>query len=169
MNPVPSPSGEAAILVIGYGNTLRRDDAVGPRLAEEIGDIGYPGVRAVSCPQLSPEHAPLVAAADVVVFVDALEGGDRRLRLLPVDPAGSGQVTTHALEPGTLLALAREVFGRAPRAWLLPVPADDLGFGEELSPIARAGMAEARRVLDGFIQLRLAQRVARECPALLPC
>ncbi len=166
MNPPVPANGEERILVIGYGNTVRRDDAVGPLVAERLAAIGYPGVEAVACAQLSPEHAPLVAAASVVVFVDALENGDERVRLLPLSPAHSGQVLAHALEPGTLLALARELYGHAPRAWLLPVPASDLGFGEQLSPTAREGMVEALRILDGFIQLRLARQAARECESV---
>ena len=36
---------EAEILVVGYGNTLRGDDGVGPRVAEAIGKRQLPGVR----------------------------------------------------------------------------------------------------------------------------
>ena len=44
-------------LVIGYGNTLRGDDGVGPRVAEAIEKLNLPGVRTLVCQQLSPEHA----------------------------------------------------------------------------------------------------------------
>ncbi len=153
------------ILVIGYGNSLRQDDGVGLRVAERIAGLEFPDVQTITCAQLSPEHAPLVAEAGVVVFVDAMLGADPHVRLQPLSPSESAQVTTHALEPETLLALAREVYGRAPRAWLLPVPARNTGFGEQLSPEAKAGMVEAVRVLDGFIQLRLAWRASRDYDA----
>jgi hydrogenase maturation protease len=154
---------DGPLLVLGYGNTLRRDDSAGPLLAEEIAAAGYPGVHAIACAQLTPEHAALVAEAGAVVFVDAMVGGDERVRLLPLDPAPSGQIRTHTLGPETLLALVREAYGHTPRAWLLPVPAEDFGFGEQLSPLTQAGMAEASRLLDHFIQYQLARRAAHEC------
>jgi hydrogenase maturation protease len=154
---------DGPLLVLGYGSTLRRDDSAGPLLAEELAAAGYPGVQVVACVQLSPEHAALVAEAGAVVFVDAMVGGDERVRLLPLDPAPSGRVTTHALGPETLLAMVRDVYGHVPRAWLLPVPAEDFGFGEQLSALTQAGMTEARRVLDHFVQYQLARRAAHEC------
>lgn len=154
---------DGPLLVLGYGNTLRRDDSAGPLLAEEVAAEGYPGVHAMACAQLSPEHAALVAGAGAVVFVDARVGGDERVRLLPLDPAPAGQAMTHALRPETLLALVRDLYGHTPRAWLLPVPAEDFGFGEQLSGLTQAGMAEASRVLDHFIQFQLARRAAHEC------
>ena len=34
----------AGILVIGYGNTLRGDDGVGPKVAEAVAALALPGV-----------------------------------------------------------------------------------------------------------------------------
>jgi hydrogenase maturation protease len=45
------------VLVLGYGNTLRRDDAVGPLAAEAVAGWGRPGVLALALPQLLPELA----------------------------------------------------------------------------------------------------------------
>ncbi len=42
-----------------------------------------------------------------------------------------------------LLALARQLFGRAPRAWWLTIPASRFDFGEALSLQARRGVAQA--------------------------
>ena len=49
----------------------------------------------------------------------------------------------HAASPPTLLALARDVFGHAPEAWLITVPVEDLGIGEGLSPLAQRGFERA--------------------------
>ena len=35
-------------LIIGYGNTLRSDDGVGPRLAQTVADWRLPGVRSLA-------------------------------------------------------------------------------------------------------------------------
>jgi hydrogenase maturation protease len=75
----------------------------------------------------------------VVVFVDAAMDAPREVQLRQLAPAGSSQVIGHAASPATLLALARDVFGRAPMAWWLTIPADELGVGERLSATALRG------------------------------
>ena len=148
---------EPALLVIGYGNTLRQDDQAGPVVAERIAAATLPGVRTLICAQLSPEHAEAVAIARMVVFVDAQVGQVREPKLRRVLPGGSSQVTTHAVEPRTLLALARDVYGHAPQGWLLTVPAIRLGFGTDLSPLTRRNIALAE---DKVIKLARLQSAA---------
>ena len=62
---------ETELLVIGYGNSLRRDDGVGPRVAEAIEELQLPGVRTLVCQLLTPEFADPIARARRVIFVDA--------------------------------------------------------------------------------------------------
>jgi hydrogenase maturation protease len=126
-------------LVIGYGNTLRRDDGVGPRVAESIAALGLPEVQALACALLTPELAETVARARGVVFVDAAVDSPRRVQLRRLEPADSARILAHAADPRALLALARDVFGHAPPAWWLTIPIEDLGIGEELSALARRG------------------------------
>ena len=133
------------LLVIGYGNTLRRDDGVGPKVAEAVAQLVLPGVRTLACPLLTPELAEAVSQAHVVIFVDAAVDAPREVQLRTLAPAGSSQVMAHAASPATLLALARDVFGHAPEAWWLTIPVEDLGIGEELSPLARRGFEIAVR------------------------
>jgi hydrogenase maturation protease len=134
---------ETALLVIGYGNTLRQDDQAGPVVAEIIEGRALSGVRTLVCAQLSPEHAEPVADARTVVFVDAQAGPARETCLQRVLPGESSQVTTHAAEPRTLLALARDVYGRVPEGWMLTVPAERMGFGTDVSEVTRRGIEAA--------------------------
>ena len=138
--PTPYPNPEAELLVIGYGNTLRQDDRAGPVVAATIESYALPGVRTMVCHQLAPEHAEPVAQARAVVFVDAHAGPGWAVCLRRIQAGESSQVTTHAAEPRTLLALAREVYGRAPTAWMLTVPAERMGFGTDLSEVTRRGV-----------------------------
>ena len=110
------PDPPAGILVIGYGNTLRRDDGVGPRVAEAVSALALPGVRALTCPLLTPELADVIWRARVAIFVDAAVDAPREVQMRKLAPAGSSQVMAHAASPATLLALARDVFGHAPEA-----------------------------------------------------
>ena len=129
----------AGVLVIGYGNTLRSDDGVGPKVADAVAALALPGVRALACPLLTPELADPVSRARIAVFVDAAVDAPREVQLRSLAPAGSSQIMAHAASPATVLALARDVFGHAPEAWWLTIPVEDLGLGEELSPLAQRG------------------------------
>ncbi|MCL4789534.1 MAG: hydrogenase maturation protease [Verrucomicrobia bacterium] len=131
------------LLVIGYGNLLRCDDGVGPRVAEAVGSLGLPGVQTLICQQLSPEHAEPISRARRVVFVDAAVDGSREVQLRELAPSDTTQLMAHAADPRTMLALARDVFGHAPQAWWLNIPVVNLTFGETLSPEAEQGLRAA--------------------------
>ena len=130
-------------LVIGYGNELRGDDGVGPKVAAAVEALHLPGVRTLICQQLSPEHAEPVSQAQVMVFVDAAVDAAREVQFRKLEPAGSTQLMAHAADPRTMLALARDVFGHCPEAWWLTIPAEYTGFTEELSPSVQRGLKEA--------------------------
>ncbi len=132
-------------LVIGYGNELRRDDGVGPRVARTVAAWGVHGVLAVALHQLTPELAEAVAGASEVFFVDAAAGDDAGVRVRLLRPNLPRSALGHTSSPSELLTLAQVLYGRRPRAWLVTVHAPDLDFGEELSPVAARGMDEALR------------------------
>ncbi len=138
------------ILVIGYGNTLRSDDGVGPKVADALEALHLPGVEVLACDLLAPELAEPVSRANFAVFVDAAVDAPREVQLRPLQPAESSQLMAHSANPRTLLALARDVFGHAPRAWWLTIPAENLGIGEELSPLTQSGFGEAMKMLQAF-------------------
>ena len=131
------------LLVIGYGNTLRSDDGVGPRVVEAVAAMNLPGVSTLTCQQLSPEHADPISQAEAVVFVDAAVDAPPAVQLRPIEPGETTQLMAHAADPRTMLALARDVFGHVPRAWLLTIPAVNLEFGEALSAGAERGCTQA--------------------------
>jgi len=122
---------------------LRGDDGVGPRVAEAIEKLNLPGVCTLVCQQLSPEYADRVSRAHTVVFVDAAVDAPREVQLRKLEPGESSQLMAHAADPRTMLALARDVFGHAPQAWWLTIPAVNLDFSETLTPGAQRGFAEA--------------------------
>ncbi|MGH7968708.1 MAG: hydrogenase maturation protease, partial [Limisphaerales bacterium] len=159
----------ARYLVIGYGNRLRGDDGVGPVVAENVSDLGLPGVSAIACDLLTPELADPISRAENVIFVDAALTAPRKVELRPIEVADSSQIMAHAADPRTLLALARDVFGHAPQAWLLTIPVETLGIGETFSPLAHQGLKAAVRMLrkmvaPGELTNDAAQRAARTQP-----
>ena len=144
----------ADLLVIGYGNTLRRDDGVGPHVVEAVEELHLPRVWTLSLPQLSPEHGECLARVREAIFVDASidtsVDAPGEVHLRPLEPAATARVTAHAVSAATLLAIARDIFGRAPRAWILTIPASDFGFGEELSPATTAAAEVAAASIIDF-------------------
>ena len=86
------------ILVIGYGNTLRRDDRIGWRAAERIEGWNHPSIRVLTRTQLLPELADELARADMVLFIDAC--ADRRelaVRMEPIEPSAAGSNSLSAV------------------------------------------------------------------------
>jgi hydrogenase maturation protease len=140
------------LLVIGYGNTLRGDDGVGPRVAEAVDALQLPGVRTLVCHQLSPEHAANLAVADEVIFVDASVDTPRELQFRRLAPGDTSQLMAHAADPRTMLALSRDVFGHVPRAWWLTIPAERMDFSEELTPVAQRGCDEAVKTIQSLFR-----------------
>jgi len=131
------------LLVIGYGNTLRQDDGAGPKVAEAMAALALPGVRTLACHLLTPELAEEVSRARMVIFVDAAVDALREVQMRPLIAAESSQIMAHAASPAALLAVARDVFGHAPDARWLTIPIQELGIGEELSPLAQRGLEAA--------------------------
>lgn len=120
-------------LVIGIGNPLRGDDGAGPRLVELL---EARGARAdcLAVHQLTPELAETVAEHDPVVFVDA----SVRVRSLTIGPIRDepARPLGHHATPHAVLAMAAQLFARRPHAFLVEIPAVDLGLGEHLSALA---------------------------------
>jgi hydrogenase maturation protease len=131
------------LLVIGYGNELRGDDGVGPRAARAVAAWQLPAVKGLAVHQLTPELAERIAAAECVVFVDA--GPDDVVQTRPIGPSRAAQVLGHTGQPRELLALAEALYGRRAEAWLITLPAPQLGFGEGLSAAAADSLAEVLR------------------------
>jgi hydrogenase maturation protease len=127
------------LLVIGYGNELRRDDGVGAKVAAAVAGWHLPNAQAIACQQLTPELTQAIASAAHVVFVDAALGAEASVEDREIEPDENSQVMTHAANPSALLALARQAFGRCPTASWLTIPIQDVDYGEELSPLARDG------------------------------
>lgn len=153
-------------LIIGYGNTLRSDDGVGPWLTEAL-EIAHSaglaqtarGVIAfISATQLLPEHADPMSRARLVVFVDAavdVPPGETHWR--EVEPAADNGGRVHSFSPESLLRMAGQ-FGRVPeQALLLAIGGEAWGLGETFSERVRQ---TADRLL-GEIPQRIATELAK--------
>jgi hydrogenase maturation protease len=147
-------------LVVGYGNALRMDDGLGWHAAELLADDPrLAGTAVLARHQLTPELALDFSRATFVVLVDASHGPlPGTFTIERVEHAGgTGTTWSHHLNPASLVALAHELYGRAPDVYLVSVGAASLEIGDQLSPLLEAALP---RVVDAVAEL-VASRVAR--------
>jgi hydrogenase maturation protease len=176
--------GDAAggVLVIGYGNTLRSDDGIGPHAASRLADdprVGanpaLAGVEVRAAHQLTPELALDFSRVSLVILIDAGADdppGEISVRSLTPEAeapmrsgAGDGALvgpgaTSHHVGPAELLALARSLYGSAPAALVVRVGVADMGLGEALSPAVSAALPAVVEVVVGLITRHRASREA---------
>jgi hydrogenase maturation protease len=149
------------LLVIGYGNELRRDDGVGPHLARLAAGWQRPNIRALAVHQLTPELADELITAQRVVFVDA--GPDAEVRLQRLTPTSKFLVRGHLGDARELLALTAALHGRCPESWLISVPATDLTFGYGLSQSTEHHLARALEQIAALADARLSSNEGMWC------
>jgi hydrogenase maturation protease len=125
------------VLVIGYGNPLRGDDAIGWVAARALGGkfSGESRVQVMAVQQLTPELADPLSKVELVILIDAAHGqraGHLSCTFITPD-AGQAGSTGHAMDPARLLGMARSLFGRAPQAMLFTVAGEDFSHREGLT------------------------------------
>jgi hydrogenase maturation protease len=112
----PSTGGAPTTVVLGLGNPVRYDDAVGLRTVEEVARLlrtdPVPGVRVALSTRAGLELVDLLTGAARAIIVDCLAPADpvpgRILRLTSDDVAGSTRlIGAHDVSVGEALALAR--------------------------------------------------------------
>jgi len=142
---VPDPR-PAFSLFIGVGHPFRRDDAVGPWLAERLAQAGC---RALAHTGDGADLVGCFGMATDILIADTTQSGapPGHIRLIDARaaplPDRTFRNSTHELGLAFAIETARAL-GLLPRSlWVLGIEGQDFGFGETLSPaVARA--AEAR-------------------------
>jgi Ni,Fe-hydrogenase maturation factor len=167
----------ACVLIIGYGNNLRGDDAVGRRVSDTIATWKLPNVQSLSVHQLTPELAETLASADFVIFVDAYPisrektNGDEKSEntegdieglvennltspcvIVPLSGEPKSSSLGHTSNPSDLLALTQALYGFAPQASWLMVSGANFEFSESLSPLAERGIEIALQEIHHLIK-----------------
>lgn len=150
----------APVLVVGYGNPGRGDDAAGPALVRRLRSTAGEHAAAfetLTAVQLMIEHAEVMNGRSLVVFVDASESAPPPYRLSRLNPGQDRSYTSHALSPRALLEVQRRAFGQCPPScWLLEVPGKDFALGQPIS-------ATTTRYIDAALEA-LRQLIAGALP-----
>ena len=142
----------APLLVFGWGNRSRGDDALGPLFVEQLGAVMADAVargeiELMDDYQLQPEHALDLVGRQRVLFVDASLNcaAPFEVTALQADTAPAS-VTTHALSPQALLQVYRRLHdARPPACTLLALRGQAFELGE---PPGAAALENLRKALD---------------------
>jgi hydrogenase maturation protease len=145
-------------LTIGYGNSLRGDDGVGPWVAEQVAAWNLPEVRSLSVHQLTPELAAEMAEAEVVFFIDAcaIKAGKTQARIDPVASQTGRSQLNHLWSPSVLLHLANTLYDADPVTYQILIPAIQFDYGAPLSAIALEGSNWSLETLKNYVANTLA-------------
>jgi hydrogenase maturation protease len=136
----------ARILVFGYGNPSRGDDALGPNLVAALESRfgADPELEFLTDFQLQIEHALDLKGCSLVLFADAHVSCAPPFEFQRLDGARDDSYTTHAMSPAAVLQVyARLNRENPPPTFLLSIRGHCFGLGDALSEAACDNLAAA--------------------------
>ena len=133
-------------LVVGVGNSLRRDDGAGPHVARALARLGW---ETRELPGDGAELLDLFDGRDAVVVVDALASGAAPGTVTRIDaaqtplPPGRFRGSSHLFGLAEAVETARAL-GRLPESLVVyGIEGADFAFGEGLTDAVAAGCDRA--------------------------
>lgn len=156
-------SSQPRLVIFGYGNPGRGDDALGSMLLARAETLAArtPGldIELVEDFQLQVEHALDLEGRDLALFLDAAESGPAPFAFRRLQPAADASFTTHAISPEAVLHAFRTVRGTAPPpAFVLAVRGRSFLLGEDLSGEAHQHLEAAAGFLQRLLEVPSADR-----------
>lgn len=144
MTPCPEPV--VPLLVFGWGNPSRGDDALGPmfveQLLEQLGPLS--GVECLTDFQLQVEHALDLAGRQRVLFVDASLNCAAPFEVTALTAARDMSFSTHAMSPQAVMQVFRDLHGiEPPPCTLLAIRGERFELGDSPSDAARVNLTLA--------------------------
>ncbi|HUK26512.1 MAG TPA: hypothetical protein VLV49_18180 [Terriglobales bacterium] len=94
------------------------------------------------------EPASQMSQSAMVLFMDATAAGEAgEIKLQEVKAELPVVPFTHALSPGALLALSKELYGNTPPVFMISIGGENFEPGESLSPKAEAALTRVLALL----------------------
>jgi hydrogenase maturation protease len=138
--------------IIGVGNRWRRDDGVGPWVADRLRAHGLPAF------EHSGEGAGLIEAWDgagQVIVIDATASGAPAGTLHRLDAVAAAlprhffRYSSHLFGLAEAISTARTLGRLPPRLIIHGIEGGDFGFGEDFTPeVAAAAAVVVQRILE---------------------
>lgn len=143
------------ILVFGYGNPGRGDDALGPellKLLQQHSTVEMEPVELLTDFQLQIEHALDLEQRQLVVFADASVSCSAPFEFNTIKPERDHSYTTHAMSPAAVLQVYQSIKNEAPPpCFMLSIKAEQFELGEELSVAATENLRHALHFVEGLL------------------
>lgn len=141
------------VLIYGYGNPGRQDDALANEVVERITswaeENGLNHIQADSNYQLNVEDAELISHYDLVIFVDASLEPIEDILFTKVKPSGATiEFTMHAVSCAYVLDLCGKMYNSFPKTYLLHIKGYEWEFMEEMSSKALQNLEKAVEFLQ---------------------
>ena len=142
------------VLLFGYGNLSRGDDALGPLLLEYVeSHCNLEQIEILSDFQLQIEHALDLEDRSLVLFVDASVSCVGAFDFAAIEPSRDKSYTTHAMSPASVLDVYQSIKKQIPPpCFLLSIKAEKLELGEGLSPQAKNNLDLACQFAEQLLQ-----------------
>jgi hydrogenase maturation protease len=139
------------ILVYGYGNPGRQDDALGIALVDEIekwcNEKGLKNIETSQNYQLNIEDAEKISHFDQVIFADASVNITCPYSFDKVIPSLDTEFTMHSVTPSFVLGLCNHLFTKNITAYQLQIRGEKWNFMEEMTFNAADNLSSALEFL----------------------
>lgn len=138
------------ILVIGYGNSLAGDDALGFYAVQKLVGSELPANVAVKyIHQLMPEHAEEISEYDVLIFIDAedpegnnTDSGIFNCRKIKFEELHDRASSAHEYTLDSILLISLELYKKIPEVYLLTVTGKSFLTSDRLTPVVEERLPE---------------------------
>jgi hydrogenase maturation protease len=162
----------APLLVFGWGNASRGDDALGPLFVQRLSALaatakGNSKMEFLQDYQLQIEHALDLVSRERVLFVDASLSCGSPFEATTLRAERDVRFSTHAMSPEAVMQVYRDLYRAEPPACtLLAIRGVHFELGEPPGPEAREHLAHALIWGRGWMEsnLETVQQRTDVCP-----
>ena len=146
------------ILVIGYGNSLAGDDAIGFYTVQKLVSSELPGnVTVKYIHQLMPEHSEEISEYDIVIYIDAEESGSYgslNCRKIIANELRDNGTFAHDYTLESILLMTIQLYGKLPEIYLITVSGKSFLTSDRLSPEVEKRIPDIIDVVFSIINLK---------------
>jgi len=147
-------------LLIGCGNTLRRDDGLGPYIVENMrGEVEQYGmdIQFLAMPQLDIILASQMSKVELVIFVDArVDDSEELVKSESIKPVPGLLVpfhTSHTLTMSMLLRIVQDWYGATPLCHAVMPKGYEFDLSETISDKAQLVVEKTKdRIKEILVQ-----------------
>ena len=144
------------VLIYGYGNPGRQDDALGILLVERMElwaqENGLESLDFDSNYQLNIEDAMAISEYDMVVFADASVEDIDGFIITPVTACQKTEFTMHAMSPEFVLHLCQSLYNKFPATYLIHLKGYEFEFYGELTQKAEKSLSDVCQLLKRILE-----------------